>query len=311
MAASHVTDATRTETSMKIGFIGLGNMGGPMAVNLARAGFEVTATDLSIGAIDRAVAAGCKRGETVTATVGDADVVVSMLPAGAHVRSVYTDNYGVIANANKAALLIDSSTIDVATARDVASFAEERGFAMVDAPVSGGVAAANAATLTFMVGGDEEAFERAKPVLEKMGENIFHAGDVGNGQAAKIANNMLLGTTMIATCEAFNLAEKLGLDAQTFFDIASTASGQSWSMTSYCPAPGPVPGAPSNNDYQPGFAAGMMLKDMRLAQEAAHKAKAATPLGAQAEALYALMESAGKDDLDFSGVMKLIRGDLL
>jgi 3-hydroxyisobutyrate dehydrogenase len=161
-----------------------------------------------------------------------------------------------------------------------------------------------------MVGGKKDAYDRAKPILEAMGKNIFHAGDAGNGQVAKIANNMLLGITMIATCEAFNLAAKLGLDAQTFFDISSTASGQSWSMTSYCPAPGPVPNAPSNKDYQPGFAAAMMLKDMRLAQEAAHKAKAATPLGAQAEALYALMESAGKDDLDFSGVMKLIRGDL-
>lgn len=294
----------------KIGFIGLGNMGGPMAANLAKAGFEVTATDLSIGAVDRAVEAGCKRGDTVAAAVREADVVVSMLPAGAHVRSVYTDDYGVIAHAKAGALLIDSSTIDVDSARAVSAAAAEKGFAMVDAPVSGGVAAATGGALTFMVGGAAEAFERARPVLEAMGKNIFHAGAAGNGQVAKIANNMLLGITMIATCEAFNLAEKLGLDAQTFFDISSTASGQSWSMTSYCPAPGPVPAAPSNRDYQPGFAAGMMLKDMRLAQEAAHKAKAATPLGAQAEALYALMEAAGKDDLDFSGVMKLVNGSL-
>lgn len=294
----------------KIGFIGLGNMGGPMAANLAKAGFEVIATDLSIGAVDRAVEAGCLRGESVAATVKDADIVVSMLPAGAHVRSVYMDDYGVIKNAKAGALLIDSSTIDVDSARAVASAATDKGFAMVDAPVSGGVAAATGGTLTFMVGGEAESFERAKPALEAMGKNIFHAGDAGNGQVAKIANNMLLGITMVATCEAFNLAEKLGLDAQTFFDISSTASGQSWSMTSYCPAPGPVPNAPSNKDYQPGFAAGMMLKDMRLAQEAAHKAKAPTPLGAQAEALYALMESAGKDDLDFSGIMKLIKGEL-
>lgn len=294
----------------KIGFIGLGNMGGPMAANLAKAGFEVTATDLSIGAVDRAVEAGCKRGQTIAAAVGEADVVVSMLPAGAHVRSVYTDDYGVIANAKKGALLIDSSTIDVDSARAVSAAAADKGFAMVDAPVSGGVAAATGGALTFMVGGEAEAFARAEPVLEAMGKNIFHAGAAGNGQVAKIANNMLLGITMIATCEAFNLAEKLGLDAQTFFDISSTASGQSWSMTSYCPAPGPVPAAPSNRDYQPGFAAGMMLKDMRLAQEAAHKARAATPLGAQAEALYALMEAAGKDDLDFSGVMKLVNGTL-
>ncbi len=294
----------------KIGFIGLGNMGGPMAANLARAGHEVVATDLSIGAIDRAVEAGCKRGETVAETVKDADVVVTMLPAGAHVRSVYGDDYGVIANAKSGALFIDSSTIDVDAARAVISAAADKGFAMVDAPVSGGVAAAGAGSLTFMVGGETDAFNRAKPVLEAMGKNIFHAGAAGNGQVAKICNNMLLGISMIATCEAFNLADKLGLDAQTFFDISSTASGQCWSMTSYCPAPGPVPNAPSNRDYQPGFAAGMMLKDMRLAQEAAHRAKAATPLGAQSEALYALMESAGKDGLDFSGVMKLIQGNL-
>ena len=294
----------------KIAFVGLGNMGGPMAANLAKAGHDVTATDLSIGAIDRAVEAGCKRGETVADAVSDAEIIVTMLPAGAHVRSVYTESYGVIANAKDGALFIDSSTIDVDSARAVSGAASEKGFAMVDAPVSGGVAAATAGTLTFMVGGAEDAYQRARHVLEAMGKNIFHAGAAGNGQVAKICNNMLLGISMIGTCEAFNLAEKLGLDAQTFFDISSTASGQNWSMTSYCPAPGPVPAAPSNRDYQPGFAAAMMLKDMRLAQEAAHKAKAATPLGAQAEALYALMESAGKDDLDFSGVMKLINGQL-
>jgi len=293
-----------------IGFIGLGNMGGPMAANLAKAGHDVIATDLSIGAIDRAVEAGCRRGETIADAVKDADIVVTMLPAGAHVRSVYTEGYGVIANAKEGALFIDSSTIDVGSARAMSEAATIGNFAMVDAPVSGGVAAAMAGTLTFMVGGEKSAFELAIPVLKSMGKNIFHAGDAGNGQVAKIANNMLLGITMIATCEAFNLAEKLGLDAQTFYDISSTASGQSWSMTSYCPAPGPVSTAPSNNEYKPGFAAAMMLKDMRLAQEAAHAAKAATPLGAQAEALYALMESAGKDDLDFSGVMKLINGQL-
>ncbi len=293
-----------------IGFIGLGNMGGPMAANLAKASYDVTATDLSISAIDRAVEAGCKRGETVANAVKDADVVVTMLPAGAHVRSVYTEDYGVIANAKPGALLIDSSTIDVESARAVIKAAAEKGFQMVDAPVSGGVAAATAGTLTFMAGGEADAFARAKPVLEAMGKNIFHAGAAGNGQVAKIANNMLLGISMIGVSEAFNLAEKLGLDAQTFFDISSTASGQCWSMTSYCPAPGPVPASPANNHYKPGFSAAMMLKDLRLAQEAAHAAKAATPLGAQAEALYALMESAGKDDLDFSGVMKLINGDL-
>ena len=293
-----------------IGFIGLGNMGGPMAANLAKAGFVVTASDLSEEALARAVEAGCKRGASIAETVGDADIVVSMLPAGAHVRSVYLGDNGVCANAKKSALFIDSSTIDVDSARTVISAAIEQGFEMVDAPVSGGTAAASAGTLTFMVGGEAGSFNKAKPALEAMGKNIFHAGAAGNGQVAKIANNMLLGISMIATCEAFNLAERLGLDAQTFYDISSTASGQSWSMTSYCPAPGPVPAAPSNNDYKPGFAAAMMLKDMRLAQEAAHQAKAATPLGAQSEAIYALMEAAGKDNLDFSGVMKLISGEL-
>jgi 3-hydroxyisobutyrate dehydrogenase len=293
-----------------VAFIGLGNMGGPMAANLAKSGFDVGAFDLSSDAVAKAVDAGCKGRATVAEAVSAADVVVSMLPAGKHVRSVYMGAEGVIAHAKAGALFIDSSTIDVQSARDVAAAAKAKGFAMLDAPVSGGVGGATAGTLTFMVGGEADAVERARPVLQKMGKNIFHAGAAGNGQAAKIANNMLLGVTMIATCEAFNLAEKLGLDAQTFFNIASTASGQSWSMTSYCPAAGPVPSAPSNRDYKPGFAAAMMLKDMRLAQEAAHAAKAATPLGAQAEALYALMEAAGKDDLDFSGVMKLIRGDL-
>lgn len=293
-----------------IAFIGLGNMGGSMAANLVKAGHEVTATDLSIGAIDRAVKAGCKRGNTVAAALKDADAVVTMLPAGAHVRSVYMDNYGVIANAKDGALFIDSSTIDVETARMVSAAAAEKGFAMVDAPVSGGVAAAAEGTLTFMVGGHDDAFERARPVLEGMGENIFHAGGPGNGQVAKICNNMLLGVSMIGTCEAFNLAEKLGLDAQTFFNISSAASGQCWSMTSYCPAPGPVPGAPSNHDYKAGFTAAMMLKDLRLAQEAAHAARASTPLGAQSEAIYAAMEAAGEDGIDFSGVMKVINGSL-
>ena len=293
-----------------IAFIGLGNMGGPMAANLVKAGHAVAAFDLSPPAVARAVEAGCAAATTIADAVRDADVVVSMLPAGRHVKAAYTEDGGVFAHARKGALLIDSSTIDVETARAVIAGAQDRGFDMVDAPVSGGVGAATAGSLTFMVGGSTTAFDRAKAVLAGMGKNVFHAGAAGNGQVAKIANNMLLGVTMIATCEAFNLAERLGLDAETFFRISSTASGQSWSMTSYCPAPGPVPNAPSNRDYRPGFAASMMLKDMRLAQEAAHKARAATPLGAQAEALYALMEAAGKDDLDFSGVMKLIKGTL-
>jgi 3-hydroxyisobutyrate dehydrogenase len=293
-----------------IAFIGLGNMGGPMAANLVKTGAQVAAFDLSREAMARAAEAGARPAQSVADAVGAADVVVTMLPAGAHVKKAYTEESGVFAHARRGALFIDSSTIDVETARAVIAEATARGFEMVDAPVSGGVGAASAGTLTFMAGGSASAFERARPVLAGMGKNIFHAGAAGNGQVAKIANNMLLGISMIATCEAFNLAEKLGLDAETFFKISSTASGQSWSMTSYCPAPGPVPNAPSNRDYQPGFAASMMLKDMRLAQEAAHKARAATPLGAQAEALYALMEAAGKDHLDFSGVMKLIKGTL-
>ncbi|MEM8985548.1 MAG: 3-hydroxyisobutyrate dehydrogenase [Pseudomonadota bacterium] len=293
-----------------IAFIGLGNMGGPMAANLAKANFNVLATDLSTDAVERAVEAGCVAAPDMASAVKDADVVITMLPAGPQVRAVYTSDNGVIAHAKPGALLIDSSTIDVDSARTVIAAAKEADFDMIDAPVSGGVGAAAAGTLTFMVGGAASAFDRALPVLEHMGKNIFHAGAPGNGQAAKIANNMLLGITMIATCEAFHLAERLGLDAETFFKISSTSSGQSWSMTSYCPAPGPVPNAPSNRDYQPGFSTAMMLKDMRLAQSAAQGAKAATPLGAQSEALYALMEAAGKDDLDFSGVMKLIKGDL-
>ncbi|MBI1392015.1 MAG: 3-hydroxyisobutyrate dehydrogenase [Alphaproteobacteria bacterium] len=294
----------------KVAFLGLGNMGGPMAVNLAKSGHDVAAFDLSPDAVEKASNAGCRKASSIADAVSGADAVVSMLPAGPHVKSAYMADNGVFANASTAALLIDSSTIDVDSARQVIAAATDRGFAMVDAPVSGGVAAATGGTLTFMVGGEASAFERARPYLDVMGKNVFHAGAPGNGQAAKIANNMLLAISMIGTCEAFNLAERLGLDAQTFFDISSTASGQCWSMTSYCPAPGPVPSAPSNRDYQPGFAAGMMLKDLRLAQSAARDAKAPTPLGAQAEALYALMEASGHDRLDFSGVMKLIRGDL-
>lgn len=294
----------------KIAFIGLGNMGLGMAANLARTGHEVKALDISKDAMVKAVKSGCIAARNAHDAVETAEIVVTMLPAGQHVRLVYAGEDGVFCYAKKGTLFIDCSTIDVATARDVIGQAESKGFAMIDAPVSGGVGGAAAGTLTFMCGGTEAAFNRAKPILEAMGKNIFHAGDAGNGQAAKICNNMLLGIHMIGTCEAFNLAEKLGLDAQTFYDISSTASGQNWSMTSYCPAPGPVSSAPSNNDYKAGFAAAMMLKDLRLAQEAATSARAATPLGAQSEAIYALMEAAGKDGLDFSGVMKLINGSL-
>jgi len=293
-----------------IAFIGLGNMGGGMAANLAKAGHAVRAFDLSEAALKRAEENGCARAASLTEAVRGAEAVVTMLPAGQHVRSVYEGEGGVLETAGEGTLLIDCSTIDVQTARAVAEAASSAGFAMVDAPVSGGVAAADGGTLTFMVGGPEEALERAEPILDAMGKAVIRAGEAGAGQAAKICNNMLLAISMIGTCEAFALARKLGLDAQRFFDISSQASGQCWSMTSYCPEPGPVPAAPSNRDYQPGFAAGMMLKDLKLAQEAAAKAGAATPLGAHAEAIYAMLDGLGAGGRDFSGVMKLIDGSL-
>ncbi len=293
-----------------IGFIGLGNMGIGMASNLAKSGHEVRALDISKAAVERAAAAGCIAATDMHDCVGAADIVITMLPAGAAVRLVYGDDDGVFKRAKAGALLIDCSTIDVESAREVSSAALERGYAMIDAPVSGGVGGAQAGTLTFMCGGTEESFARAKPYLEIMGKNIFHAGAAGNGQVAKIANNMLLGIHMIGTCEAFNLAQKLGLDAQTFYDISSTASGQNWSMTSYCPAPGPVPAAPSNHGYKAGFSAAMMLKDMRLSQQAAKSVEASTPLAARTEELYSLMQAQGKDSLDFSAIMALIKGEL-
>ena len=291
---------------MDIAFIGLGNMGSGMAANLAKA-HSVRAFDLSRDAVARAVEAGATAADTVADAVAGADAVVTMLPAGKHVQAVYAE---VRDTAEPGALFIDCSTIDVATAREVIAAAEAAGFAMIDAPASGGVKGAADGTLTFMCGGSDEAFSRAKPLLDLMGKNVFHAGGAGNGQAAKIANNMLLAIHMIGTCEAFNLADKLGLDAQTFYDISSTASGQNWSMTSYCPAPGPVPSAPSNRDYQPGFAVAMMLKDLRLAREAAGAADASTPLGGHATDIYESLSEAGHDGLDFSGVMKLIDGSL-
>jgi 3-hydroxyisobutyrate dehydrogenase len=293
-----------------IGFIGLGNMGGPMALNLVKAGHELTVFDLSKEAVDTLVAAGAKAATEAGDVVKGAEVVVTMLPAGPHVESVYLGENGLLAQAAKGTLFIDSSTIDVPTARKVIGLAREAGMEMVDAPVSGGVGGAQAGTLTFMVGGEKAAFDQAKPLLDVMGKNVFHAGAAGNGQVAKVCNNMLLGISMIGTSEAFLLAEKLGLDAQTLFDISSTASGQCWSMTSYCPVPGPVPASPANNDYKPGFTAAMMLKDLRLAQDAAQSAHAATPLGAMAASLYAMVEASGQDSIDFSGIIKLLRGEL-
>ena len=293
-----------------IGFIGLGNMGGPMALNLVKAGHTLTVFDLSKEAVAKLTQAGATAAAKASDVVKGAEFVVTMLPAGQHVKSVYLGDEGLLAAAEKGTVFIDSSTIDVPSAREVIAAASEQGMHMVDAPVSGGVGGAEAGTLTFMVGGEAAAFDKAKPVLEKMGKNIFHAGQAGNGQVAKVCNNMILGISMIGVCEAFNLGEKLGLDAQTLFDISSTASGQCWSMTSYCPVPGPVPAAPSNRNYQPGFSAGMMLKDLRLAQEAATGVKAATPMGAAAEQLYTLMEASGADSLDFSGIIHLIQGKL-
>ena len=287
-----------------IAFIGLGNMGSGMCANLAKAGHQVCAYDLNTQSVDNAVQAGALAATSIAQCVSDAEYVITMLPAGKHVHAVYFDDDGVLAHANRSALLIDCSTIAVDEARSAGTQALQKQFRSLDAPVSGGVAAANAGTLTFMVGGDSADLDRATPILQAMGKNVFHAGPSGNGQAAKTANNMLLGISMIATSEAFNLAEKLGLDAETFFNISSKASGQCWSMTSYCPAPGPVPASPANNDYEPGFAVAMMLKDLRLAQDAAEGAKAAIPFGEQAERLYSLLDEQGLAHKDFSVVMR-------
>jgi 3-hydroxyisobutyrate dehydrogenase len=289
----------------RVAFIGLGNMGGGMAANLAKAGHAVTAFDLSEAALAKAEGNGCTRAASAEEAVKDAEAVVTMLPAGKHVRDVYESS--VIGKAPTSAILIDCSTIDVATARDEAGKAEAAGYRMVDAPVSGGIAAADAGTLTFMVGGTEEAFEAARPFLEQMGKAVIHAGGAGAGQAAKICNNMLLGASMVATCETFVLAQKLGLDAQTFFDIASKASGQCWSMTTYCPLPGVGPVTPADRDYEGGFAAALMLKDLRLAMEAAQSVDSYTPMGAAAEDLYTrFAESLGGGGKDFSGIIKMI-----
>ncbi|MAF60539.1 MULTISPECIES: 3-hydroxyisobutyrate dehydrogenase [Pseudomonadota] len=284
-----------------IGFIGLGNMGGGMAANLAKAGHKVIAFDLSGEALARAGAAGCHPVSDPVQAVSEADVVVTMLPAGKHVASVYNET--VFGAAKPGTLLIDCSTIDVDTAREVASAAKTRGLEAVDAPVSGGIAAANGGTLTFMVGGSADAFARAESILADMGKAVIHAGDNGAGQAAKICNNMLLGATMAATCETFMLAKKLGLDLQTFYDISSKASGQSWSMTSYCPVPGVGPASPADNGYAGGFAASLMLKDMRLALDAAKASGARVPMGERAEAIYAAFVEADAQGLDFSAII--------
>ena len=287
---------------MKIAFIGLGNMGGGMAANLVKAGQEVRAFDLNDEAASRARDNGAQTFGSVREAVDGAEAVVTMLPNGAIVKQVFTSD--VIGHAPTSALLLDCSTIDVASAREVAEAAEQSGYDMVDAPVSGGIAAANSGTLTFMVGGSDAAFARAEPILARMGKAVIHAGDAGSGQAAKICNNMILGATMIATCEAFALAQKLGLDPQVFYDIASKASGQSWSMTSYCPVPGVGPQSPADNDYQGGFATALMLKDLKLAIAAAADAGAQVPMGTLAEHLYESFAAGGNGGLDFSAIIR-------
>ena len=294
-----------------IGFIGLGNMGGPMAANLVRAGHGVRGFDMADAALAALAAAGGAQAGSVAEAVADAEIVITMLPAGQHVREVLTAADGVFARAKPGALLIDCSTIDVATARDMARQAELRGFAMLDAPVSGGVSGAAAGTLTFMVGGVEAAFQQAHPVLAAMGKTIVLAGGAGSGQAAKVCNNLILGISMLAVSEAFALADKLGLSAQALFDISKTASGQCWALTSYCPVPGPVPTSPANRDYQAGFAAALMLKDLTLATDAVASTGAASVLGEHARAAYQRLAELGMGDKDFSVAARaLLEGQL-
>jgi 3-hydroxyisobutyrate dehydrogenase len=289
----------------KIAFVGLGNMGGPMAANLVAAGHAVTGFDLMPASCEQARADGVAIANSAADAVRDAEVVITMLPAGKHVLSVWSE---ILKGAQKNALFIDCSTIDVESARKAHGMAREQGVQSLDAPVSGGVGGAKGATLTFMAGGAKDAFDRAEPILSKMGKKVVHCGDAGAGQAAKICNNMILGISMIGVAEAFVLGEKLGLSHQALFDVASTSSGQCWSLTTYCPVPGPVPASPANNDYKPGFAAALMLKDLKLAQEAALAAGASTPLGAEAAQLYALFNNDGHEGDDFSGIINFIRG---
>jgi 3-hydroxyisobutyrate dehydrogenase len=293
-----------------IGFIGLGKMGLPMARNLLKAGHEVAGFDVVGPALDAAVAAGARAAGSASEAAAGTEVVITMLPEGQHVREVYLGVDGIIARAAPDGLLIDCSTIDVDSARAVNQAAAERGLEVLDAPVSGGVAGAENATLTFMVGGSEAGMARARPILERMGKTVVHTGPSGNGQAAKICNNMLLAISMIGVCEAFVLAERLGLAADKLFEVSSRSSGQCWALTSYCPVPGPVPSSPANRDYQAGFTAAMMAKDLRLAQDAAQSVDAPTPMGAQARALYALFANRGHGGLDFSAIIRMIAGNL-
>ncbi|ESY32355.1 3-hydroxyisobutyrate dehydrogenase [Mesorhizobium sp. M1148] len=291
-----------------IAFIGLGNMGNPMAANLVKAGHAVHGFDLMPENLTVAREHGVIVTANAVAAVKDADVVITMLPAGKHVLSVYED---IAPKAKPGALFIDSSTIDVESARKAHAVARKQGLHSIDAPVSGGTGGAAAGTLTFMAGGAKDAFAKAEPVLKPMAGRIVHCGDDGAGQAAKICNNMMLGISMIGVAEAFVLAEKLGLSHQALFDVASTSSGQCWSLTTYCPVPGPVPASPANRDYKPGFAAALMLKDLKLAQEAAQSAGAVTPMGAEAAQLYALFNAQGNGGDDFSGIINFLRGSSL
>jgi 3-hydroxyisobutyrate dehydrogenase len=288
-----------------IAFIGLGNMGGPMAGNLVKAGHTVSAFDLVQASKEAAAELGVGIAESAKAAVENATIVVTMLPAGKHVLSVWAD---ILPSVKPGALLIDSSTIDVESARKAHALAQARGCLSLDAPVSGGVGGAKGGTLTFMVGGSDEAFALGEPILAKMGRRIVHCGSAGNGQAAKICNNMILGISMIGVSEAFVLAEKLGLSHQALYDVASTSSGQCWSLTTYCPVPGPVPTSPANNEYKAGFASALMLKDLKLSQEAAQAAGASTPLGAAAAQLYGLHNAWGEGGADFSAIIHLLRG---
>ena len=289
-----------------IGFIGLGNMGAPMAGNLVKRGHEVRGFDLVPGNLEKAAARGVKRVAAAADAANGVDAIVTMLPAGKDTLAVWGG--GILEAATAGTLVIDSSTIDVASARAAHKLAGAAGMLALDAPVSGGVAGAEAASLTFMAGGTSAAFDRAKPILEGMGKRIVHCGEAGAGQAAKICNNMMLAVSMIGVCEAFVLAEKLGLSHQALFDVASSSSGQCWALTSYCPVPGLVPAAPSNNQYKPGFASALMLKDLKLAQEAASTSGATTPLGAAAAQMFALHNAWGEGGADFSGIIHLIRG---
>jgi len=287
-----------------IAFIGLGNMGGPMAANLVKAGHKVVAFDLVAASRDQAKSDGAATAESSVAAVKGAEVVVTMLPAGKHVLSVWNE---VVPAMTKGTLIIDCSTIDVESSKQAHVLAAKHGIGSVDAPVSGGTGGAKAATLTFMCGGDEKSFAAAKPVLEKMGKKIVHCGGAGAGQGVKICNNMILAISMIGVCEGFSLAEKLGLSHQALFDVVSTSSGQCWALTSYCPVPGPVPASPANNDYKPGFATALMVKDLTLAQDAAKTAGAATPLGKQTQELFKAFDASGNGGVDFSGIIRHVR----